>query len=87
MRVVTGGFVRVFTTLQVFEGHLTKSRLEDEGIPVLLKGEGEGPYRTGPVHLFVPAELEIQARTLIEAIARGDYAVDAMEAVDEEPER
>ncbi len=78
------GFVLVFSTSQVFVGHLTKARLEDEGIPVLMKGEGEGPYRTGPVHLFVPDELEPQARMVIEAIERGDYAVDALE---EEPER
>ena len=81
------GFVRVYSTLQVFEGHLTKARLEDEGIPVMLKGEGEGPYRMGPVDVFVPAEFEVAARIVIEAIARGDYAVDAMATVEEEPDR
>jgi hypothetical protein len=83
---VSGGVVRVFSTNQIFEGHLTKARLEDEGIPVMLKGEGEGPYRMGPVHLFVAEGLEVQARALIEAIARGDYAVGSVEA-EEEPER
>lgn len=83
---VSDGIVRVFSTHQVFEGHLTKARLEDEGIAVMMKGEGDGPYRMGPVHLYVPAGLEVQARVVIEAIARGDYAVDPVEA-EEESER
>jgi len=86
MPSVSGGIVRVYTTNQIFEGHLTKARLEDEGIPVMLKGEGEGPYRTGPVHLYVADGLEVQARAVIEAIARGDYAVESVD-VEEEPER
>jgi hypothetical protein len=59
--------VRVLTTSSVPEGEIAKGLLEDEGIPVLLKGEGEGPYRMGPVHLFVPAELEVQARLILAA--------------------
>jgi hypothetical protein len=85
MPSVSGGIVRVYSTHQVFEGHLTKARLEDEGIPVMLKGEGDGPYRMGPVYLYVAEGLEVQARAVIEAIARGDYAVDLMDA-EEEPE-
>lgn len=57
--------VRVLSTSSVPEGEIAKARLEDEGIPVLVKGEGEGPYRIGPVHLFVPAELEVQARLIL----------------------
>jgi len=56
------GFVLVWSTPSVPEGEVAKARLEAEGIPVLLKGEGEGPYRMGPVYLYVPAELEVQAR-------------------------
>jgi hypothetical protein len=74
--------VRIYTTSRVFEGQLTKARLEEEGIPVLAKGEGDGPYRMGPVHLYVPAGYELQARLVLEAIARGDYAV-----ADEDVER
>jgi hypothetical protein len=83
---VSGGIVRVYSTNQIFEGHLTKARLEGEGIAVMMKGEGEGPYRVGPVHLYVAEGLEVQARTVIEAIGRGDYAVDAIDA-EEDPER
>jgi len=75
--------VLVYTTNVVLEGELTKARLRDEGIPVLAKGEGDGPYRMGPVHLFVPASLEPQARLVLAAIDRGDYAV-ADEDVDAE---
>jgi hypothetical protein len=63
----TGDFVRVLTTSSIPEGYLAKGRLESEGIRVMLKGEAEGPYRMGPVHLFVPAELEIQARLVLDS--------------------
>ncbi|HEY7755781.1 MAG TPA: DUF2007 domain-containing protein [Actinomycetota bacterium] len=65
--------VRVLTTPSVPEGEIAKARLEDEGIPVLAKGEGGGPYRVGPVHLFVPAEFEERAREALEAaLAEGE---------------
>jgi hypothetical protein len=57
--------VRVLTTTSLPEGEIVKARLEDEGIPVLVKGEGTGPYRMGPVHLFVPADMEVQARLIL----------------------
>ena len=63
--------VRVLTTTSVLEGEIAKARLEDEGIPVLVKGEGEGPYRIGPVHLFVPTELEVQARLILDSSFSG----------------
>jgi hypothetical protein len=65
--------VRVLTTTSLPEGEIVKARLEDEGIPVLVKGEGTGPYRMGPVHLFVPAEMEVQARLILaESIGGSD---------------
>jgi Putative prokaryotic signal transducing protein len=57
--------VRVLSTTSLPEGEVVKARLEDEGIPVLVTGEGGGPYRMGPVHLFVPAEFEVQARLVL----------------------
>ena len=60
-----GDLVRVLTTSSVPEGEIAKARLEDEGIPVLAKGGGEDPYRIGPVHLYVPADLEVQARFVL----------------------
>jgi len=60
-------FVNVLTTSSVVEGELARGRLESEGIPVLLKGEGlDAPYPTGPVYVFVPASFEAQARELLE---------------------
>ncbi len=64
---MSGDLVRVLTTPSVLEGEIAKSRLEAEGIPVLLKGGGEDPYRVGPVHLFVRADLEVQARLVLES--------------------
>lgn len=62
---VSEDLVRVLTTPSIPEGEIAKARLEDEGIPVLLKGEGGGPYRMGPVQLFVPAAFEVQARLVL----------------------
>jgi hypothetical protein len=59
-------FVNVLTTASVVAGELARGRLESEGIPVLLKGEGiDAPYPTGPVYVFVPASFEARARQLL----------------------
>jgi hypothetical protein len=62
---MTDDLVRVLSTASLPEGEIAKARLEDDGIPVLLKGEGGAPYRMGPVHLFVPASFEVQARLIL----------------------
>jgi putative signal transducing protein len=58
--------VLVLSTASIPEGLLVKGLLESDGIPVAMKGESEGPYRLGPVYLWVPEALETQARLLIE---------------------
>jgi hypothetical protein len=63
---VSDRLVHVFSTPSVPEGEIVRSRLEDEGIPVMVKGV-DSPYRIGPVHLFVPAEFEVQARLVLES--------------------
>lgn len=65
--------VRVYATANSVEGELTKGHLETEGITVLLKGEAEGPYRAGPVYLWVTSEDEARAREVIQAIESGAY--------------
>jgi len=60
--------VRVLSTPSILEGEIVKSRLEDEGIPVLLKGGGSDPYAAGSTHVFVPADYEVQARLVLESI-------------------
>jgi len=60
--------VQVYATGSVTDGYLVKGRLEAEGIPVLMKGEGEGPYRVGPAYLWVQSSLEVQARLILESL-------------------
>ena len=67
-----GRLVQVFATTSIPEGLLARSLLESEGIPVVTKGESEGPYRVGPVYLLVPEELEVQARLLLAEVRSGD---------------
>ena len=77
--------VRVFSSASIPEGLLAKGRLEAEGIPVFMKGESEGPYRIGPVHLWVPDNVEVQARVVL-AEASANVAGDLPEDEPSEPE-
>jgi putative signal transducing protein len=77
--------VRVYATADQVSGQLLRGRLESEGITVLLKGDGEGPYRAGPVYLFVDEQDEARAKAVIDAVASGAYALDEGEPAD--PER
>lgn len=64
---------RVYASADPFDGELLKGRLEAEGIPTMLKGEGEGPYRSGPVYLWVRSEDELTARAVIDAVRSGAF--------------
>ncbi len=68
--------MRVYSAPSVTDGYIVKGRLESEGIPVMLKGEGEGPYRMGPVYLWIPADLEVQAQLILDEIERAPDAHD-----------
>ena len=57
--------VRVHSGTSIMEGEIVKARLEAEGVPSLLRGEGTGPYRMGPVEVWVPAEMELHARIVL----------------------
>jgi hypothetical protein len=59
-------FVPAFSTASVMEGYLAQGRLEAEGIPVLMKGEAEGPYPAGGVDLWVPRSMRARARAILE---------------------
>ena len=50
--------------------------MEAEGIPVLVKGEGDGPYRFGPLYLWVHEENEIQARLILAEVDGGSLTID-----------
>jgi putative signal transducing protein len=69
------GLVRVHAGSSIMEAEIVKARLESEGVPALLRGEGTGPYRMGPVEVWVPADMELHARIVL----GDDAAVDADE--------
>jgi hypothetical protein len=66
--------VRVHVGSSIMEGEIVKARLEAEGVPAMLRGEGTGPYRMGPVEVWVPADMELHARIVLndEAPASAD---------------
>jgi hypothetical protein len=71
-----GKLVLVRTVPNATQGHLLLGRLEAEGIPVLAKGEGDGPYRMGPLYLWVNEENEIQARLILAELDGGGLAIE-----------
>lgn len=73
--MVDDGLVQIYASADTTDGLLMQGRLETEGIPVMLKGESEGPYRMGPTYLWVPAEDEEQARAIVEAVRAGAFAL------------
>jgi hypothetical protein len=77
--------VRVFESLDPIRGVLVRGFLEAEGLDVLAKGEGLGPYRTGPVILFVSEDASDRAKELIAAAEDGSLALapDELSSVDE----
>jgi hypothetical protein len=79
VRADSDDLVRVYATGSVTDGYLVKGRLEAEGIPVLMKGEGEGPYRVGPAYLWVPGSLEVQARLILESLESTTDSSDGQE--------
>ena len=67
--------VRVYETIDPIRGLLVRGLLEAEGIDVLAKGEGAGPYRMGPAILFVPDDARDRAEELISASEEGSLAL------------
>jgi hypothetical protein len=70
--------VQIWSTGDAMTAELTRARLEDAGIDVLVKSSmgGSSAYPVGPSYLFVKAEQEQEARAVIEAIESGAYAID-----------
>jgi hypothetical protein len=71
--------VQVYETLDPLRGVLVRGLLESDGIRVLAKGEGTGPYRMGPVILFVDEDDADRARELVSASEAGSLALEAGE--------
>jgi hypothetical protein len=72
----SGPLVMVFATESIPEGMLVRGLLEAEGIGVFAKGESEGPYRIGPVYLWVLEEQEARARRILADAAAGNVETD-----------
>jgi Putative prokaryotic signal transducing protein len=75
--------VRVYETFDPVRGTLIRGLLESDGIDVLSKGEWSGPYRMGPVILFVPSRDEDRARELISASEDGTLSLGSNESAAE----
>jgi Putative prokaryotic signal transducing protein len=71
--------VRVYASPDPFDAELMRGRLESEGIPTMVKGEGGGPYRFGPVYVWVRGEDELTARTVLDAVRSGAFALEVDE--------
>ncbi len=67
--------VRVYESSDPVRGLLARGLLESDGIDVLAKGEGSGPYRMGPVILFVPDADADRAQELLAASEAGALAL------------
>ncbi|MEO8477492.1 MAG: DUF2007 domain-containing protein [Actinomycetota bacterium] len=80
---MSADLTRVYATTDQFAGELMRGRLEAEGIQVLLKGEIEGPYPSGPVYLWVAASDEARAKAVIDAVGSGAFAVTEDDTLDE----
>jgi hypothetical protein len=83
-----GDLVQVWSTGDPTIAQLTRARLEDEGVDVLVKSSmgGTNAYPVGPSYLFVPVEQEADARRVLAAIESGAYALDDDEDVGTGPQ-
>ena len=75
--------VRVYETTDPVRGMLVRGLLEADGIEVLEQGEASGPYRVGPVILFVRDEHAGRADELIRASGSGELALEPDEGAAE----
>jgi Putative prokaryotic signal transducing protein len=78
--------VRVYESADPVRGMLVQGLLESDGIEVFAKGEGTGPYRTGPVLLFVSEEAGERALELIRAAEDGSLRLGSGEDLAREPQ-
>ena len=89
MAAMSDELVQIWSTGDAVIAELTKARLEDAGIDVLVKSSmgGSSAYPVGPSYLFVKADQEQDARGVIVAIESGEYAIDDddVEVADQAP--
>jgi hypothetical protein len=68
-------FVRVFDAPSLPLGEIAKSKLESEGIQVMIKGGSAYAYPTGPFQLWVPRDQLERARRILRDVGEGDLAL------------
>ena len=67
--------VRVYASIDAVAGEMMRGRLEAEGVDAMINGDGDGPYRAGPVYVWVRAEHERAARTIVAEVQSGRCAL------------
>ncbi len=67
-----GRLVLVYTATSLPEGLIARGLLQTEGVPVFTKGEQEGPYRVGLMHLWVPEGQAERAKEILTAMQAGE---------------
>lgn len=77
MAPMTDRLTRVYASTDAVAGTMMRGRLEAEGIEAMINGEGDGPYRVGPVYVWVRAEHEAAAREIVAAVESGRYALES----------
>jgi hypothetical protein len=71
MDAAGSGFVRVFDAPSLPLGEIAKSKLESEGIHVMVKGATAYTYPAGPMELWVPRDQRARARAILDEVAGG----------------
>jgi hypothetical protein len=67
--------VRAFDAPSLPLGEIAKSKLESEGIQVLIKGGSAYAYPTGPFELWVPRDQLERARRILRDAGEGELAL------------
>jgi len=78
-------FVHVYDAPGIPEGQIAKARLESEGIPVMTKGEGGEPFHMAGLQIWVPEGHAAKARTLVQEMEAGNFALDEPEGPEPGP--
>jgi hypothetical protein len=68
-------FVRAFDAPSLPLGEIAKSKLESEGIQVMIKGGSAYAYPTGPFQLWVPRDQLERARRILRDAGEGELAL------------
>jgi hypothetical protein len=68
-------FVRAFDAPSLPLAEIAKSKLESEGIQVMMKGGSAYAYPTGPLQLWVPRDQLERTRRILRDAGEGELAL------------